>query len=170
MPYINAFYNKASREGDQTLKKVYEDFLLIAEFCKDSHFLSVLNNPTLSVSQVNDFFKATIFAHTSPTTKSMIDVLMSKDRISDLPDMAKGFVNLYQHKNNIVKVYLTLAKAMDQAKIDKLVAKYTQGKQAEIYSEIQPDLIGGYIIQIDQNRHDTSVKYKLNQVSNQILS
>ena len=80
--------------------------------------------------------------------------------------MAHSFVDLYRKQNNLIRARLVTATAPSEqveGKLRKLVGSQTNGK-VEFVSEVDPDLIGGFVLEYDTYRMDASIKSQLNAI------
>ena len=82
--------------------------------------------------------------------------------------MANSYVTLYRKQKNVIRGKLTTAarvSADTAQKMRALVESNTQGT-VEFETEVDPDIIGGFILEYDTFRMDASVKTKLNSILN----
>lgn len=80
--------------------------------------------------------------------------------------IANSFITLYRKQNNLIQAKLSTAAALTpdtEAKLRALVESKTNGT-VEFTSEIEPDLIGGFVLEYDTYRLDASVKRQLNDI------
>ena len=84
--------------------------------------------------------------------------------------MANSYVTLYRKQKNIIRGKLTTAVAVSPAmeqKMRRMVESKTQGT-VEFETEVDPDIIGGFILEYDTYRMDSSVKSQLNSILTQL--
>ena len=84
--------------------------------------------------------------------------------------MAASYITLYRKQKNIIRGKLITATAVDaqtEDKMRKMVEQRTQGT-VEFKTEVNPDIIGGFILEYDTYRMDASVKTKLNAILTQL--
>ena len=80
--------------------------------------------------------------------------------------MAASYITLYRKHNNITSSRLVTASTVDTAteqKVIRLVEDNTQGT-VEFHAEVDPEIIGGFILEYDTYRMDASVKSKLRRI------
>jgi len=97
-------------------------------------------------------------------------IVLKEDRESTLQFMAASYITLYRKQKNIIRGKLITATAVDAStedKMRKMVEQRTQGT-VEFKTEVNPDLIGGFILEYDTYRMDASVKTKLNNILTQL--
>jgi F-type H+-transporting ATPase subunit delta len=96
--------------------------------------------------------------------------MVSKGRESNMPEIAAAFISQYKAMKNIKTVKLTsatpLSDAVKQGIINKIAIPMHSG-QIEVTEVINPDIIGGFILQMDDKLVDASVRRDLNDVKAQ---
>lgn len=106
----------------------------------------------------------------SPLAKSFIALVLKEDRENMIQFMAASYVTLYRQQRNIIRGKLTTAVAVSpqmEQKMRQMVEGKTQGT-VEFETQVNPDIIGGFILEYDTYRMDASVKTKLNTILNQL--
>ena len=84
--------------------------------------------------------------------------------------IAMKFMEMYRAKHNILSTQVTTATELPEATYDKIKAfiKQTFYADAEIHVKIDPKLIGGFILDIENARMDASVAGQLNALKNKL--
>ena len=106
----------------------------------------------------------------SPLSKSFIALVLKEDRENMIQFMAASYVTLYRQQRNIIRGKLTTAVAVSpqmEQKMRQMVEGKTQGT-VEFETQVNPDIIGGFILEYDTYRMDASVKSKLNSILTQL--
>lgn len=91
-------------------------------------------------------------------------LLVSHQREQFAGRIANAYVELWNRKNHIVAAGLQSATPLSEATesmIRKLLEKVLPGEKVELKTMLYPDLIGGFVIQLDSLRVDASVKNEL---------
>lgn len=92
-------------------------------------------------------------------------LLIDKGREELITEAVGSFVQQYNERNGIQPVDLTTAADLDKSAFkeltDKISKDYFQGKQLEIRQHVDESLVGGFILEFNNQRIDTSVKGKL---------
>ena len=84
--------------------------------------------------------------------------------------MANSYITLYRKQKNIIRGKLTTAVAVSEAtelKMKKMVESKTKGT-VEFETEVNPNIIGGFVLEYDTYRLDASVQNQLRQVLTQL--
>jgi len=96
--------------------------------------------------------------------------LVKKGRESDLPEIATAFVEQYNALKGIHKVTLTTAVEVS-ADLQNAIAQKVKAAHSftsvELESKIDPSLIGGFVLEFDNNLVDASVARDLRDIKKQ---
>lgn len=152
------------------LEEVHSDFdRLTALAASNFEFAVVLKNPVISSEKKLNILKA-LFTDADPITLSFFDIVSRKNREEILLDVAKEFESQYNLHKSIQVAELTTTFAIDdQLKSEfEAVVKEISGKESvQLVEKINPDLIGGYILKVNDRQIDESLSSKLRQLKAQ---
>ncbi|HEY4109989.1 ATP synthase F1 subunit delta [Puia sp.] len=173
-PRLAARYAKSildlSLERGQ-LEDVYKDMLLLKQTCRDSkELVNLLRSPVIKSDKKGKILDAIFTGKISPLTSAFITLLLNKDREGHLPEIAQAFVEQYKTHKGIATVKLTTAVPVSddvrQVILQKLKTERNL-QQVELDTEVRPELIGGFILEIGDERMDDSVAFELNNIRKQ---
>jgi F-type H+-transporting ATPase subunit delta len=125
-----------------------------------------IDSPMLSKEKKNALLLTAVGADPSDLTKSFIQLVLKEDRESVMQFIANSYVTLYRQQKNIIRGRLITAAQVSPAteqKMRQMVESKTNGT-VEFESEVNSDIIGGFILEYDTYRLDASVKSKLNRI------
>jgi len=127
---------------------------------------AVLTNPEINMDTWLGFFKEIMGHLFTPDRKHFLSLLIHNKRLAVLPEITTLF-NHYAaaFKKNIqvqIITALPLAADMQQAFTEALTKR--TGKKVHLECEIDPAVIGGAIIKINDKVIDASVRNKLNRL------
>lgn len=167
--YAKAFFQLGVENNKQ---EIFANQLksLLNLYNQDENFQFVINNPVIKNSKKQGLFKKLFEGKVDDIVMQLLNLLISKSREEYLPDIARAFIRMYQEHANIQEVHITSAYEMDKATIDeieKLLNKLS-GKQSDIHTKIDSDLIGGFILKVDDSQLDASVSGQLNTIKKQL--
>lgn len=106
----------------------------------------------------------------SPQTEKFLDLVLSGDREDLLQFMANSYVTLYRQQKNIIRGKLTTAVAVSEAverKMRQMVESKTNGT-VQFEAEVNPEIIGGFVLEYDTYRLDASVQSRLRAIQAQL--
>lgn len=99
-------------------------------------------------------------------------LLVQNRRIDLVRQMALAYNQLYQDANNIYDVRIDSAAPLsdqDVERIKSMIQHHLKGATAQYTFNVNPDLIGGFVVTIDSQRLDASVKNELEQLRLNLL-
>lgn len=167
--YAKSLLDLAVEKGQ--LEKIYADMLYLQQLTKSSRdFLNLLRSPIVSADKKRSVIDAVIGKNVSELTEAFTHLLVSKNRESGLPEIIVAFINQYKEKKGIHTVKLTTAVAVSENVKNQLIeqVKKTSGLQnIELQSIVDPNIIGGFVLQTGDKLIDASIAYDLKQISRQ---
>ncbi|MFN7911971.1 MAG: ATP synthase F1 subunit delta [Bacteroidota bacterium] len=149
------------------LEEVRKDMQLIKSVCQSNgDFVNLLESPIVKTDKKMAIFKTIFEGKISATTQSFLNVIAVKKREGYIDDMANAFDDLYKQQLNITTVKVESAVKLDDASKQQLLnlVKIKVTGQIELVEKVNPELIGGFIITINDTQIDQSVRTKLNQL------
>jgi F-type H+-transporting ATPase subunit delta len=163
---ISVRYSKAifslSKEQNK-LESVKKNMDLILETIKIKEFKDFLQSPIIPVSKKQEIFEKIFKKNVEKIVLDTI-LLMAKNRRENyLQLVALDYLKLYYKYLGITEITLTTATEISvesKEKIVKLLEQKIKGK-IEIKQKIDPDIIGGFIVKIDDKQLDASVRGQL---------
>ncbi len=167
--YARALLKSAT---DQKLdEQVYQEMMTLAKsFVEVPQLRQTIDNPMLSKDQKEKLLQTASGEKVSALTKSFIRLVLKEDRENVVQFMANSYVTLYRKQKNVIRGKLTTAarvSAQTEQKMRQMVESKTNGT-VEFETEVNPDIIGGFILEYDTFRMDASVRSKLNNILNHL--
>ncbi len=169
MRYARALIKAA--EGIKLEDQVYQEMQSLYQSYIDVPELRfTIDNPMLGKDKKLQLLATALGAKPTDLSKKFLQLVLREDRESTLQFMAASYITLYRKQKNIIRGKLTTATAVDsktEDKMRKMVESRTQGT-VEFKTEVNPDIIGGFILEYDTYRMDASVKTKLRNILAQL--
>ena len=151
--------------------QVYQEMMILAKSYVDVPMLrQTIDNPMLEKEKKQTLLETAAGGSPSKLTQTFIALVLKEDRENMVQFMANSYVTLYRKQKNVIRGKLTTAarvSADTEQKMRHMVESQTQGT-VEFETEVNPDIIGGFILEYDTYRMDASVKTKLNTILNQL--
>ena len=165
MRYARALLKSAT---DQKLdEQVYQDMITLAKsYIEVPQLRQTIDNPMLAKDQKQVLLETASGSQACQLTKAFIALVLKEDRGNMMQFMANSYVTLYRKQKNIIRGKLTTAarvSAATEQKMRQMVESQANGT-VEFETEVNPDIIGGFILEYDTFRMDASVKSKLNNI------
>ena len=147
------------------LEEVLADIKALNNAISESReFELMLKSPIIHSSKKEEIIEAIFRGKLGEVTVNFIDILIRKRRENYLPDIVAAFVNQYNSHKEITPVKITTAIEIDAEVKDELLGAMKSKadlKNLEITSEVDADLIGGFVVQFDDKLYDASVSRRL---------
>ena len=165
--YARALLKSAT---DQKLEDtVYQEMQLLAKSYIDVPQLrQTIDNPMLSKEKKETLLLTAVGDEVTPLTRAFIGLVLKEGREQVMQFIANSYVTLYRQQKNVIRGRLITAahvSAQTEQKMRQMVESKTNGT-VEFETEVNPDIIGGFILEYDTYRMDASVKAKLNSILN----
>ena len=100
-----------------------------------------------------------------------LDLVLEKGREDLLPDILRSFILIHERAQGIRRASLTAVRAPSERLLEGLrkLVKDTTGDDAIIEVTIDPSLLGGFVLDIDDYLLDASVKRQLDIIKEQFI-
>lgn len=129
-----------------------------------------IDNPMLGKDKKLALLQTACGGDVSKLTSTFLQLVLNENRESILQFMSTAYITLYRRQKNIIRGTLTTAVAVSpetETKMKQMVEGETHGT-VEFNTEVDPSIIGGFILEYDTYRMDASVKTKLSKVLQQL--
>ncbi len=149
------------------LEPVKKDIELFLRTCRANPSLqAILKNPIISLEKKVNILDGLFGDKLHKMILSFFHIVIRKGRSEILYVTAKEFVNQYNIIRNVVKATVTSASPLSKeniAQIEEVVKQATKG-EVILSTQVDPDLIGGFILKVGDKQFDTSLSSKLNKL------
>jgi F-type H+-transporting ATPase subunit delta len=164
--YAKAIFQYAAAHGDET--RLHEEMKALSEqFVAVPLLKRVLDDPTVSATEkIDALITATGGKKISNTCEHVIEMVVKNGRGHYMQNIALMYDKVYRKEKNMVVIKLTTtepaSQEMKNALIDLIIKDKTE--KADFATKTDPDIIGGFVLSIEDSRLDASVKNQLNQL------
>jgi F-type H+-transporting ATPase subunit delta len=171
---ISIRYSRAlflSALDKKMLDKVNNDMIFIAEVCKAHETKEFLNNPVIVPSKKKAIFHKMFGGNIEKITLSFIDLVVNNGRESFIPAIARVFIHETMKYRGITESILTTAVKVD-AKVKKQITDLISDvfkTMVNLIENIDSEIIGGFILQVDDNYIDASLRNKLRKIKKELI-
>jgi F-type H+-transporting ATPase subunit delta len=162
--YARALY-EAAREHDRTALVHEQLGDLVAAIRDVPELRSVLGNPQLDPRAKADALEA-ILGEADELVRNFARLVAEKGRAGELPQIYEELDELVARDQGRLSVELTTAFELSDEEARELIAKIeaASGRQVEAVRRVDPDLIGGIVLQAGSFRADASVRGRLERL------
>jgi F-type H+-transporting ATPase subunit delta len=168
--YSRAIFQSALEH--KILDKVYQDMVFISEICKSTETKELLQSPIISPSKKEAIFHRMLDGNVEKLTLSLIDLCVKNGRESFIPAIARNYIYETKKYKGITESVLTTAIGVEDS-VRKQVVDLISGMfktTVELKETVDPEIIGGFILQIDDKYIDASLKNKLRKIKKELIS
>lgn len=169
MRYARALLKSATDQKQEDA--VYQEMMTVAKSYLDVPALRhTIDNPMLSKDKKEALLLVAAGEKPCELTKAFIALVLKEGRENVMQFMANSYITLYRKQKNVIRGKLTTAARVSvetEQKMRQMVESKTNGT-VEFETEVDPDIIGGFILEYDTFRMDASVKSKLNTILTQL--
>ena len=170
--YAKALYKFALEHG--TTQKVYAEMKnVINAFETNPRLAKTLANPFVSRDDKAALLKAAAGDGVENDYLGFIKLILDMHREEFAWQMALAFRDIYRKANKISRVRITTAAKLPDAEMQKirgLVEKSFAGSVFEFSEALDPSIIGGFVVDVDDARMDASVSNEIEQLRLNLLS
>ena len=156
--YAKAILQSANENN--TTAVLFGDMQSVHETIEGSRELQmVLQSPVIKANDKKEALLK-IFSGQSGTTHSLIKILVENKRTPLLGKVAKSFIELYNEQQGVKVATVITAVPLSSQLEEKVMAKVksmTGSEKVSLKNEIDPSIIGGFILRVGDVQYDASI-------------
>ena len=168
--YARALFQTAQEQGCENA--VYDGLTRFAHnyLLAIAQFNEVLADPIVAQEEKVKLLEMAVGDPLHDTLKQFITFVAEQKREDKMFLIAMKYMEMYREKHHILSTQVTTATELPEETYDKIKAfiKQTFDADAELDVHIDPSLIGGFILDIENTRMDASVVGQLNALKNRL--
>ena len=168
--YARALFQTAQEQGCEDA--VYDGLSRFAHnyILAITQFNEVLADPIIAKEEKVKLMEMAVGEPMHDCLKQFITFVSEQNRENKMFPIAMKYMEMYRTKHNILSTQVTTASELPDATLDKIRAfvKQTFSADAELTVSIDPSLIGGFILDIENTRMDASVSGQLNALKQKL--
>ena len=161
---------------DYSVEKAVEDAFFqeissVVEVVRENPDLRALLHSPIVRMEIKRKVLQEVFSERSATLNLLIEILVENKRVSDFYDIAREYVIQYNRYKEKTTAYLTTAVELSESLKAQFVQKaiaLSGGKKITLESRVEPQLIGGFILRIDDLQYNASIAHKLYGIKEQL--
>ena len=141
----------------------------VQSFFQFREMANVMENPVLPKSKKKEILLASAGKKVSKPFEKVVDLLLENNREDLAFSVFLRFVDLCRKQKNIYTGKLTTAGPVDAATEKRLIAlvQAKTGGTLEIEKSIDPAILGGFLLEVDNVRWDASISGQLRNIRNE---
>ena len=152
--------------------RVYTEIKALTQsYFQFSELRTVLDNPVLAKAEKRKIIILGAGGNVSKPFEKFLDLLLENNRESFLLSIALKFIDLFRKQKNIHYGKLTTASPINTATEKRLMemVENTTGGTIEMEKIIDPEIIGGFMFEVDFVRWDASISGELRRIRKEYI-
>lgn len=170
--YAKSLIDLADERG--ALDEVLGDIKSFKQATENRDLYLLLKSPIINVSKKQQVFDALFGGKMNELTSAFFKIILNKGREAYLPEIADEFIAQYKKLKHITSVTLVTATPLGAETISKikqrLVASEATDDHVELLTEVDPNLIGGFVLDFGDQLYDASIAHKLEKLKKEFSS
>ena len=150
---------------------VYQEMQTLSDcYVRVPELRFTIDNPMLSKDEKEKLFVTAAGDRPCELNRTFFKLVLKEDREGMMQFIANSYITLYRKQKNLIRAKLLTATTVTltiEQKLRKLVESKTSGT-VEFETEVNPNIVGGFILEYDTYRLDLSVKSMLNSILSQL--
>jgi len=162
---------EAARDKDRTAPVREEFDAFVAAVQESDELRGFLRNPQIE-SETKIAVLDDLLAGGEELFSSFVRLLVEKGRIGELEDVHAEFGRLIAREDRVLELELTTAVELSDEEAAKVVEQIEEasGRRVEATRIVDPDIIGGLVVQAGSVRADASVRGRLAQLREELIN
>ncbi len=167
--YAKALLSLAKERNE--LDAVGRDLNTLQALFEDSRDLvTMLQSPIIKADKKQSILDAVLRGHIGELTASYLQILLKKGREGLVRDMVREGQTQLRILRNIQSVTVTTAVTLTDELRSNILAQVSKVHQGEVdlTEKVNPDILGGYILQLGDQMIDASVKSQIQALGREL--
>lgn len=163
--YAKALFDLSIEMGK--LESVKKDIDLIQSvISENADFRRLLESPVIPVGKKNKILTRIFDKHLDELTIRFLLLVARKEREIFLQHIVNAFVKFYKEHHNIITIKLSSCEKLDEKSKNVLLALLVKKthKKIDLIEVIDTSLIGGFMLTMDDQKYDASMKHQLEKL------
>lgn len=168
--YAEALLEAARERGRlDEVREQLGDFVAAVEASPELR--SLLRNPRIEPHVKRDALVAAL-DDAEELVRNVLLLLVEKGRLAEVADIQRELERLIAREERVLELDLTTAIELSDEEAEQVVRRIEEasGRRVEASRTVDPDLIGGVVIQAGSQRLDASVRGRLDQLRQELTA
>lgn len=168
--YAHAFFSLAKEKG--LIVELQKDAVFISSVCHTiTDFIVLIESPVISTSGKIKAIKSIFEGKVNTYSLNFLVLITENNREKYIPGIFRNLQELYRRNEGIRTAILTTAEPMDQAIVEQIRKSIESdfGGKIELSQMVDDDLIGGFVLRVDDSQYDASIATQLKKIKAKLL-
>jgi len=168
--YAKAFFSLAK---DKNLSgELQKDAGLISSVCSSSSdFRILIESPVISTSDKKKVLNVIFDGKINTYSLNFLLLITENRREKYIPGIFRGLEELYRKDQGIKTALLTTATPLSETIVGQIQKSLESefGGKVDLSQKIDKELIGGFVLRVDDTQYDASVSSQLKKIKEKLL-
>jgi F-type H+-transporting ATPase subunit delta len=167
--YAKALFQAADEA--KLLPRVMQDMELIMATYNLPDFRAVLESPVVKTSDKKKVVEKLFAEKIAPLSIGFFNLMLSNKRESYLPGIARNFKSQFKESQGIRSAEISVSEPIDKEQTEKFRSMLQEVFKSDIELDVKlrPDILGGFILRVDDEQFDASIASSLAKIKKQLL-
>jgi ATP synthase F1 delta subunit len=127
-------------------------------------------SPYFSTEEKEDGLERAV-SDADPMVLNFLKLLIQKHRTPAIFRIRANYDRMWEEENKLLPVQITSAVALDREIVEQLGDRIGEqtGRKVELSAQVEPDILGGIVVQVGNSVLDASVRNRLEQLRRQVV-
>ena len=166
--YARSLFEVASEQDKLDL--VREQLSQFADAVSENRELQILLfSPYFSTDEKADGLDRAL-TDVDPVVENFLELLIEKHRMPVIFRIRAEYEQLWEEENKLLPVEITSAVELPEATVKQLGDRISEqtGRKVELSSHVEPEILGGIVVQVGNSVLDASIRNRLDQLRRQV--
>jgi F-type H+-transporting ATPase subunit delta len=167
VPYARALFDFSVEKN--IMHQITADFQNLDTFLNEaSELMDYLNSPVVKKEAKREILAKTLKSQINTETFKFLMVLVDRDRINLLNSIITNYLELVYETASIKMIEVSTASVFTNSQKNTLIQKLkdlTNAREIRLVINVDPSLIGGFLIKTDSKVIDFTIKNQLQQLA-----
>lgn len=169
--YGEALFEVAQEEGKtrELMEEIRELQKVLAE---NPEFDKMMKHPGVSKQEKAAAVETIFRGRMSDELTGFLEIVVDKERYGELPEIFRYFIDRVKEENKIGVAQVTTAVELTELQKQNVKVRLletTSYVSMEMHYDVDPSLIGGMVIRINDRVVDSSIRSKISDLTKQLL-
>lgn len=153
------------------LEEVTKDMKNFQALLENRDLYLLLKSPVVATDKKKQIYKKIFEGQFDEMTNGFLNILTTKGREGYMPEIVEDYIGQYKRLKNISTVTLTTAVELSEKAVQAIHQKIKESgvtdENIELVTTVDPDIVGGFVLEFDDKIYDASVSNKLEELKRQ---
>ena len=158
-------------EDENLVDLLYSELKAVVDiFDENQEFFNIIKSPVISKREKIELIDNVFSKGLSSNSINFLKLLIEKNRISFIADIAMSYKERLNEKNNVIEGTVITAIPMNQDEIQELAKELSKkyNKNVTLENIVDKSILGGVLVRLGNEEIDGTVKTRLSKVKEQL--